>query len=809
MTVQKYNHKLLLLLMLLIQTLFVAASPAPRWVNHKPSAQNETYRYVIESAVANSEDIARNKAMGLVLQQTIMSLGLPFNSTQVEKAISTGSVESMTAEFKIPINRVCTYREKLKNGGVRVYVLCQVAVAGNIQVQFTEFTQCGDGGDLSTVQIDGRPDEWAVYETDEYFSTFKQQQLEKNQKETNLLAELQQMTKKELLEELSLTDEVLVTLVDNQSYYDKKDKRGYAVAFIRRRDIIRRYRDQIDDHMYVAENHLKDVDSRIEANDPLNAKATLSLAEAELKEVDRMLFLVNAYETSYSVENSMRNADNLKRKVESLRNKLNGNYRESQENKITEYINIAHHAEMQGKIGDALRYFYAAQVLLAELPNGTTFKHNIPEVGKDVFAHILVDKVIDDILQGITFTHDGYLPNDAMQGKLSANYKGKPVGNLSFYYNANTGWSDEMTVKDGWSVIVLPDQGRPESIYVRINYRQEDKASVDPTLQAAILKHQYDHDTYAMKTVPLSKAKLKTVSLVGEAVATNAVERAHTVDANQQTKYQQTISKICDCIESGRYESAYSLCTPNGYSQFNYLIHNGKARIISRGECRYVRLGQDIQCRAIPMSFTFSKGKKLIENVVFTLNEQGLVDGVQFALDEISAKDIMANTEASESSRLTLLNFMENYKTAFSLKNADYIESIFADNAIIITGRVLKKTDMVDSRQLILNDNVKYTQQTKAQYISRLRDSFARKEWINIDFGNTEFKLGNSDNIYAIRLLQDYSSSNYGDRGYLFLLIDNTNPEQPLIRVRAWQAETAGKPAFSLSDYEYLTNTDL
>ena len=36
---------------------------------------------------------------------------------------------------------------------------------------------------------------------------------------------------------------------------------------------------------------------------------------------------------------------------------------------------------------------------------------------------------------------------------------------------------------------------------------------------------------------------------------------------------------------------------------------------------------------------------------------------------------------------------------------------------------------------------------------------------------------------------QDYYSSNYGDTGYLTLIFDLTNPDQPVIHVRTWQEQ--------------------
>jgi hypothetical protein len=272
--------------------------------------------------------------------------------------------------------------------------------------------------------------------------------------------------------------------------------------------------------------------------------------------------------------------------------------------------------------------------------------------------------------------------------------------------------------------------------------------------------------------------------------------------------------QVCEAIKSGAYESVYSFFTQDGYAQFQKLIAYGKARVITTDACRYVRIGTDIQCRSIPMSFTFPKSKQQLENVVFTFNNYGKIDGVQFALEEASARNVMGDVSIDELSRLTLINFLENYKTAFALKRLDYIESIFSDDAVIITGRVLRTAEQTQEFKNIqqtmdnqvVHGNVLYTRMSKEHYIKRLKNSFASKEWINIKFGGTTIDQSLQTNTFGVRLVQDYFSNNYGDHGYLFLLIDASDRENPLIRVRMWQPEIdKDVQPFSMEEYDILT----
>lgn len=87
--------------------------------------------------------------------------------------------------------------------------------------------------------------------------------------------------------------------------------------------------------------------------------------------------------------------------------------------------------------------------------------------------------------------------------------------------------------------------------------------------------------------------------------------------------------------------------------------------------------------------------------------------------------------------RIMLLNFLEDYRTAYYLKDADFIEKIFADDAYIIVGRKLTKAQHLskDSNSIDLNkETVVYQTQTKRQYIHDLKQSFRSKEFVNIRF---------------------------------------------------------------------------
>ena len=143
--------------------------------------------------------------------------------------------------------------------------------------------------------------------------------------------------------------------------------------------------------------------------------------------------------------------------------------------------------------------------------------------------------------------------------------------------------------------------------------------------------------------------------------------------------------------------------------------------------------------------------------------------------------------------------FVSEFFTAYNLglKGLDFIEKMYSEGALIITGRVVNyKTDSKNdfSRTLTNDSRIKYSVQSKKEYIAKLKGIFSRNEYININFDGVEiFQDEDHPERYGVRLNQYWHVSHkanvpgYYDEGKLFLIIDFTNEEQPEIWVRTWQ----------------------
>ncbi len=131
---------------------------------------------------------------------------------------------------------------------------------------------------------------------------------------------------------------------------------------------------------------------------------------------------------------------------------------------------------------------------------------------------------------------------------------------------------------------------------------------------------------------------------------------------------------------------------------------------------------------------------------------------------------------------------LEDFRTAYCRKDIKTIEDMFSDQALIITGRVIKRVTQGDKR--MMTSQVTYNRQTKQQYIANLRNAFARNKFIKVDFDDISIKRSEKDpSMFGIKLTQSWMSTNYDDKGTLFLIFKFPSNGDPSIEVRTWTPE--------------------
>lgn len=462
--------------------------------------------------------------------------------------------------------------------------------------------------------------------------------------------------------------------------------------------------------------------------------------------------------------------------------------------KLKEMVRIANNA-LQGKqMSDAIRYYYWAYSLLCTLPQQSSIKVE-DENYDEQMANVWIPNRLKSIFSKIKCTVVGKSEEGTNDYDVSFMYDGTPVANVDYSYFDGTDWSPVCSAIDGKSVVELRPSYNPDNLMIRYEYKFQGEARSDKEVEKILNAVTHSLDTYCSSSAKLSTPAKEAKQIVEQFRQIESKEQKTTkaITANKQitNACDKVMRKVIAAIRQKQYTSVRSCFTPTGQDVFNRLINYGKAKIIGTDHTlTFTQLGEDVICRSVPMNFTFSGNRRFSEEVVFTFNQDGLIDNVSFGLGKVAQDNLMGNVSSSftpDKSQI-LANFLECFKTAYALKRIDYLEQLFDDDALIITGKVLQKFNgNVETGGYQANKYVQLTKQDKATYIKHLRRSFTSKEFINIKFANNRIRHTKVDGIYAIQIKQDYFSSNYGDSGYLFLIIDIRNSKEPIIHVRAWQ----------------------
>ncbi len=477
--------------------------------------------------------------------------------------------------------------------------------------------------------------------------------------------------------------------------------------------------------------------------------------------------------------------------------------------KLLDFAQEAQRLEKKSQVADALRYYYWALTLLQSYPDGNYLTMKDDE-GHEQLLVSWIPKQMNDIFTNISLSVEGeQVDGNLKTVTLKVLYKGKPARNYDYSYFDGRDWSNIFSAKDGLGLVELPAMASVDGLSVKTEYMFEGEANIDSELSEVMssVTPIAMRDAYLKLSAPNQKEAVaqpgQTTLMASSMQAKETNSGMKFLSTETAAPYEQTMAKVEQAIRTHNFEGIESLCTPEGYDMFQRLIKYGNCKILRQPNLKYLSYNGEITCRSLPMSFTFQGNRRtFVEDVVFQMTPEGKITSLSFGLNKPAVDDIMNQTAWGDTARQVLITFLESYKTAYALKRLDYIRSIFSDDALIITGSVVKASGQME-RQPIDGKVVKYTRQTKGEYMKKLEHIFASSEFINLRFADNQVrKSGVGGEIYGIQIKQDYFSSSYGDTGYLFLMVDLNHPKEPVIHVRTWQPEK--DPNFGLIDLSYF-----
>lgn len=465
--------------------------------------------------------------------------------------------------------------------------------------------------------------------------------------------------------------------------------------------------------------------------------------------------------------------------------------------KVKEMLQIASTADRKCQMDVALRYYSWAETLMRSLPSP-----DVVEIAK-------VKSRREEILKGLNVAFDRQDIYDKGIVELTFTFDGKPVKNIDYKFFDGKTWSKVLSVKDGKGFVEVRPGSKIDQYRIKyeinpahLQHLFREVSMVEKALASGTKDNGSEtqakagpsgttetaHESSARK-IDFTAVKRKVLDVVAREEFQREPDstRSGLTPVVFSSEYEDIVHKVCKGITGGADVAEYF--TPDGHEIFNSLIRYGNARVLNFGELNFYELGDEVYARSVPMVFSFKGNKRqFVENIVFTFNGDKKICDLSFSLGKETVQGIVGQTGWIEEARIILISFLENYKTAYALKRLDYISSIFDNDALIITGRVLK--NVKGPNEYSNNRYVSLTRQSKANYIKNLSRVFESQEYINIQFSDCEvMKLGKGEQLFGIKIRQEYFSTTYSDSGYLFILVDLRDYQRPVIHVRTWQDE--------------------
>lgn len=488
--------------------------------------------------------------------------------------------------------------------------------------------------------------------------------------------------------------------------------------------------------------------------------------------------------------------------------------------RIETFIEDGIYQESRVNIADALRNFSWAMQLAKQ------FKYNKKlEVTDNRAVQLWLDDKVKSILESLEVVlateKVTYDPNDYYHYtvNLMITYADRPVSNLDItYFNNET--VHTVNVKNGQAALKYPNLAGQNEVSVNIRYCYDNPDEIEDDIERAfksVAKPSYDR--FNKKKIPVivnTEMTLIKADAHGDWSTTNyeIAERSEGIPARVEERYDEVervfidastegapmlkaADAITEALKSRDYKSVYQYFTPEALAKFQMMTNTGEISVSMDPEFRLEKATHYVRCTSIPVSVKNGKHSRN-ENIVLRFEPNSdKISSIGYALTENAENDIFRSADWMMDSRYAIVKFMEDYQTAYTTKDRDYLDMIFNGDAIIITGSVDKKhlKDKKFMQKLESNESplyvkgVLYQQFTKDAYLENLARMFNKNKYIHLKYHDAVLTRAvtpaSLSEAFWIQLKQDFNSSNYNDKGFLTLQV-GMKPEGSQIYVRTW-----------------------
>jgi hypothetical protein len=457
---------------------------------------------------------------------------------------------------------------------------------------------------------------------------------------------------------------------------------------------------------------------------------------------------------------------------------------ESKKKEITGFVREAEENLNYNQLGKAFRNYYRAAVAIEALQKRSLYFN-----GKTYTPEIIFNK-IRDISEDVQFE----LVSNIYQYEtrtiiLNVTYQNEPVNDLNIYYYDLHAFisqkiNNNMLQIDLWG----KEYKNMETLTIKIDVKENIYNSYFK--ETRILSELFETEELEIyKEVKLEKKKVKNINKKYKQYPYNISIRNKT-NCNIEEKIAENVFKLFSFLDNELIEDNSIFSDEDVITRINKVIDNNHTKLLSYPQKVDInRTDSGWEVRQFGVSVSCEGFPTRNETVVIDFDEQGKVYNFCYTINPVLHE--LFETEGTAAGdwdyRQIAIKFLENYKTSYTTKNIDDIETLYSDDAIIIIGKVVTRTKLDKEIGTDFPEKeIIYFKRTKKEHIQKQREVFANNKFVWLQFDTFNINVAPVDKVYGVSMKQNYYSSTYKDEGYLFLLTDFRG-EKPLIHVRNWQ----------------------
>lgn len=296
-------------------------------------------------------------------------------------------------------------------------------------------------------------------------------------------------------------------------------------------------------------------------------------------------------------------------------------------------------------------------------------------------------------------------------------------------------------------------------------------------------------------------------------------------DTALKKQMEQAVSAVMTEINRSQEQNISHLVFSATYmdagaqAELNQLWKNDRMRCVEEEIVeRILTTYTGFQVRGIPLIVKSAEGGEELgyQEAVINFDKNGIITSFYYTINpELYSKLRMTQSQDRRyevtdiKDCMMILDYVEHFRTSYNQKDLKFLRQVFSDDALIITGKVVKvrKSEVVPTGNKVI-----YTTQTKQQYLDNLAKAFKANSYIKVAFDDVAIvEHPTIHGIYGVTVHQKWNTARYSDEGYVFMVWDFRHPDAPQIHVRTWQPEYVDKThgqrlnpndVFTLGDFD-------